>query len=240
MQYEKRVETKEDYEAFLKFLIENSDDEYQKFHSKIVNSKKPVIGIRTPDLRALSKKLAKENLRAFLAVCGNDYYEEAVLRGMAIGYAKLDFSEFLAEFYRFLPYIENWAVCDFCLSNMKIVRKNKEAMFKEIEKLVLDEREFYARAGVVLLLWHYSDGGYTERIFSLFREIKNEKYYLQTAVAWCIAELYSKDGEKTLDFLKENPLDDFIYNKALQKITESNRVSKEEKQMIRNMKRTAK
>lgn len=237
MEFNSSVKTADEYRSFISFLISNADEEYKAFHSGLLNSKKPVIGIRTPDLRRLAKRLAAEDYRAFLEVCGDDYYEEAVLRGMVIGYAKLSFCEFLEEFYRFLPYVENWAVCDFCLSSMKIVKKNREAMFKEIERLIFDEREFYARAAAVLLLWYYADEDYAERIFPLLNRVETERYYVRMAVAWCVSELYVKCRKQTLEFLKDNSLDDFTHNKAIQKITESNRVSREEKAEIRKMKR---
>ena len=40
-----------------------------------------------------------------------------------------------------------------------------------------------------------------------------------------------------MEFLKNNELDNFTYNKALQKIIESNRVDAEVKNIIRGMKR---
>ena len=40
-----------------------------------------------------------------------------------------------------------------------------------------------------------------------------------------------------MNYLKENHLDDFTYNKALQKIIGSYRVSTEDKEIIRSMKR---
>ena len=43
--------------------------------------------------------------------------------------------------------------------------------------------------------------------------------------------------EQTMDYLKRCRLDDWTYNKALQKIIESNRVDREAKAVIRGMKR---
>ena len=40
-----------------------------------------------------------------------------------------------------------------------------------------------------------------------------------------------------MEYLKNNALDDFTYNKALQKIIESYRITKEDKEIIRNMKK---
>ena len=60
------------------------------------------------------------------------------------------------------------------------------------------------------------------------------------AVAWAISVCYVKFEKETMALLLDNALDDFTYNKSLQKITESFRVSKEDKARIRKMKRPLK
>ena len=56
-------------------------------------------------------------------------------------------------------------------------------------------------------------------------------------LAWLLSVCYVKFEGKALAFLENSALDDFTYNKALQKIIESNRVSMEKKEQIRKMKR---
>ena len=57
------------------------------------------------------------------------------------------------------------------------------------------------------------------------------------AVAWALSVCYVKYPGKTLPYLRNNSLDDFTYNKALQKIIESNRIDNDTKALIRSMKR---
>ena len=57
------------------------------------------------------------------------------------------------------------------------------------------------------------------------------------AIAWTMSVLYVKYPKITMEYLKNNTLDDFTYNKALQKIIESYRVSEEDKNIMRKMKR---
>ena len=71
-------------------------------------------------------------------------------------------------------------------------------------------------------------------------EVSHDGYYVKMAVAWAISICYVKFEEKTMELLRENTLDDFTYNKSLQKITESYRVTKEDKARIRSMKRMTK
>ena len=55
-------------------------------------------------------------------------------------------------------------------------------------------------------------------------------------IAWLMSVAYIKYKEKTLVYIV-NLKDDFIYNKTLSKIIESNRISKEEKEFIKSLKK---
>ena len=91
--------------------------------------------------------------------------------------------------------------------------------------------------GVVMLLDYYTDREHVKEGLALLDQIRNEDYYVKMAVAWAVSIYYIKLPDETMAYLKKNNLDDFTYNKALQKITESLKISKETKQMIRSMKR---
>ena len=57
------------------------------------------------------------------------------------------------------------------------------------------------------------------------------------AVAWAISIYYVKFPIQVMEYLKENELDNWTYNKALQKITESLQVDKAAKEYIRSLRR---
>ena len=57
------------------------------------------------------------------------------------------------------------------------------------------------------------------------------------AVAWTIQVAFVKFPKETMKLLKNNKIDEWTYNKALQKIIESYRVDEQTKEIIRNMKR---
>ncbi|MEI7028033.1 hypothetical protein [Paenibacillus sp. y28] len=67
--------------------------------------------------------------------------------------------------------------------------------------------------------------------------IRHDGYYVNMAVAWAVSICFVKHPGVTMAYLTSCSLDDFTYNKALQKITESLRVSPETKKTIRGMKR---
>ena len=93
------------------------------------------------------------------------------------------------------------------------------------------------RFGLVTLLGYYLEESYIDEIFYLCTNITNREYYVKMAQAWLISIMFIKFREKTLDYLKENTLDNWIQNKTIQKIRESIRVSKEDKDLVLTFKR---
>ena len=77
-----------------------------------------------------------------------------------------------------------------------------------------------------------------DRVIERLNEINHSGYYVKMGVAWCLAEIGIKYNEKLMNFLKnKNDLDDFTYNKTLQKMIESFRITKEQKEVLKRMKR---
>ncbi len=87
-----------------------------------------------------------------------------------------------------------------------------------------------------MILNFYIVEDYIDEVLNILNNIHHDGYYVKMAVAWAISYCYISFPEKTLDFLKNNNLDKFTYNKSLQKIIESNRVDKDIKNLIRSMK----
>lgn len=88
-----------------------------------------------------------------------------------------------------------------------------------------------------MLLNYYIETDYIERVLRLIDEVDHKGYYVKMAAAWALSICYIKLPEPTMHYLQSSKLDDFTYNKALQKITESLQIDKETKQLIRSMKR---
>lgn len=168
---------------------------------------------------------------------GKESFEEVMLHGMVIGYAKMDLETRLSYLDGFVPQIDNWSICDCCCMTYKFIKKNMEIMWEYIQKYLYAKEEFYIRFGVVILLGYYIIPDYIEQVLSAFNKLYLKDYYAQMAVAWAISVCYVKFPNKTKVFLMENQLDDFTYNKSIQKICESYRVDKEEKIVLKTMKR---
>ncbi|KYH28133.1 MULTISPECIES: DNA alkylation repair protein [Clostridium] len=218
-------------------IFQLADEEYKKFHSKLCPNANNIVGVRLPLLRKMAKQLAKENWREYIKAAQSDYYEEVMLQGLILGYVKADIEEVLNYVSNFIPKIDNWAICDSFCNGLKFTKANKERVWNFIQPYLSSEREFDVRFGVVMLISFYIEENYIDRVLKVLDKIKHEGYYVKMAIAWAISVCYVKFPEKTMEYLKNNRLDDFTYNKSLQKITESLRVDKETKALIRNMKR---
>ena len=57
------------------------------------------------------------------------------------------------------------------------------------------------------------------------------------AEAWLLCDMFIKFPNETKNFLKKNNLNKFTQNKAISKIHDSYRVTKEEKELLNNFKK---
>ena len=221
-------------------IFELADEKYKEFHSGLCPNTNNIVGVRVPVLRNYSKELVKGNFRNYLANAKDEYYEEVMLQGMVIGLAKMELEERLEYITKFVPKIDNWAVCDVSCAGFKFAKKYQSEVWKFLKPYLESNKEFEIRFGVVMLLDFYITEEYIDKVLEIINKIQYEGYYVKMAVAWAISVCYIKFPKETFKLLQENSLDDFTYNKALQKIIESYRVSEEEKKTIRAMKRTNK
>ncbi len=219
-------------------LFKLQDKKYQEFHSKLCPGTDNIIGIRIPVLREYAKKLLKENdFKTLINYIDDEYYEEIMLQGMLIGLAKSNFNEIKPYIENFIPKIDNWAICDTFCAGLKITKKYKREMWNLINTYITSDEEFFIRFAVVIILDYYIEEEYIKENFKIFNNIKSDKYYVQMAVAWAISICFAKYFDKTIKYMKTANLDDFTYNKAIQKAIESYRITKEEKDILRKMKR---
>ena len=223
--------------ALRKRLCELADEKYRQFHSGLVPGADNILGVRVPHLRELAKTLARGDWRHFLATAQEDYYEEILLQGLVIGYAKSDIEEILRYVVLFIPKITNWGQCDSFCSTLKITKQHKSRIWEFLQPYLLSRQEFELRFAIVMLLDFFIDDEYIDQVLRCLDEVKHEGYYVKMAVAWTISICFIKYPEKTMTYLKNNNLDNFTYNKALQKATESYRVDKAMKNTLRSMKR---
>ena len=226
---------KKSYKAFIEYLISIKDSKYKEFHSSIVlNSKYEMIGIRVPIMKDIAKKIAKtSNIEDFLEYAQDRFYEEVMIQGLVISHIK-DEKLFYKYFKKHINKIDNWALCDTFCSAIKIVEKYEDKYFKEAVDMSLSDKEFISRIGLIIILSHFVSEKNLDTIFEVLNKIKSDLFYINMAEAWLICELYINYPKETIKFIKKNKLNKFTQNKAISKIHDSYRVSKEEKEVLKS------
>ncbi|MDO5846086.1 MAG: DNA alkylation repair protein [Methanocorpusculum sp.] len=221
-------------------LCRLAEPEYGAFSSKLLPGTRGLLGVRIPALRELAKRIAKGDWKQYLADASDDSFEEVMLQGLVISYAKAPPADVCAALAAFIPKIDNWSVCDSMTMGLKIADRYP-AEFWEFAQAYLDSPdEFKARFGFVLLLSHFVKPAYIDRVLERLARPSSEGYYCKMAVAWAVSVCYVKFPEKTEAFLADCPLDDWTFNKAIQKTRESYRVSDEAKERLKGMCRVKK
>lgn len=215
-----------------------TDLKYREFHSSLIPGADNILGVSVPLLRTIAKEIAKkEDWRTFVESTDTIFYEETMLQGMVIGLAKMEQEERINYIRLFIPRINNWAVCDIFSGELKTaVRKGKETVWEFIQPYLKSEKEFEIRFGIVML-FHYIDEDHIDILLKYADTFTHEAYYARMAMAWMISICFIKFPEKSMQYLIQSKLDDWTYNKSLQKIVESLRVDKQTKDIIRSMKR---
>lgn len=228
-------------EEIRKQLKQMSDEKYKNFHSSLCPNVDGIIGVRVPILRNYAKELYNKCPLEQIKI-GNTYYEELVLQGMIIGFqTNVKTSEELENIFKqiraFVPKINSWAVCDTFCAGLKITKKYKKEMFELIKHYINSKFEFEVRFAVVMLLDFYITDEYIDEVLNILETIKLDKYYIQMAVAWCYSIALIKFYNKTLKKLINANIDDFTYNKSLQKAIESYRIDDIKKDNLRKLKK---
>ena len=86
----------------LTWLLNEREEDYQKFSSSLLPNVNNVLGIRIPKLRQYAKTLVKQDYESFLDHAGK-YMEESMLQGMLIGLIKENPEQKLERIKNFIP-----------------------------------------------------------------------------------------------------------------------------------------
>ena len=234
MDFKNILWNEKNYKKYQQFLLSKQDKKYQQFNSKLVTTKYEIIGIRVPIMRKIATEISKGNIEDYLKFKNYTFYEEVFIYGIVLSKIK-DKEELIETIKLYIKFIDNWAICDSFCNSLKIISKNQEYFFPYIKEFIQSKEEFTIRVGLVLLLNYYVQENYINQIFEILNELHSDKYYVNMASAWLLCECYVKQKEKTIIFLQNNKIDSWVQNKAISKMKDSYRISKEEKQYLNTL-----
>ncbi len=239
-----KEESIKEYENFRKYLFELGEDKFQKFTKKLIPNYKNIIGIRTPILKNIAKIISKNNYQNYFIIFDKFienkniiYHEEKVIYAYMLSNSKEDLKIKLKRVDKFINLIDNWAICDSACSSFKFIQKNKDEFYSYLISKIKTKNMWEQRFILISLLDYYIENNCLDNIFKIIEEIKSDEYYVNMAKAWLLSICYIKFKDETFTYLKNSNLDNWTINKTVQKIRESTRVSKEEKNKVLVLKR---
>lgn len=229
-----------DYDKLKDLLEEFGEKEYAEFNRRITPDMEESYGVRMPILRKVANNIGKSTklLDIYKHLNIKDTQDEKLLQGMLL--PKLEFltlEEMMSAIDAYVLRITNWALCDSLISGLRpLVIKNKEMFLNQVKNYIKSNNPWEVRVGLVLLNNYYCENQYLEVIFHSASSVKSEHYYVKMAIAWLISTCYITNKEKTVKFLSSGSIDKWCTNKAIQKIGESHRVPREEKERVKKLK----
>lgn len=225
--------TEKDGQEFTKYLELKINKDKVEWSRKILNTKMPLLAMKTKEIGEIIKEIAKGNYQSFLDLELDDYYESIAISGSLI--CRIDDFETLKKYLdKYIQKIDNWAHCD--LLSFDIKGKEKE-FFNLALEYYKNDKPFVRRVGFVIIFNYINNDEYLDKIYEAMNSFYNENdYYVNMINAWLFCELFIKRRDKTIEFLNSHKLNKFTINKGISKCRDSYRVSDEDKEMLLSFK----
>lgn len=220
--------------------LAEGNEAYAEFNKRIVNTKMPVIGVRVPDLRRLSRELAPDVSAAEISellTVQDESFDYLLLCGLLITHARLDDQTAIDLTKQYLPRVDSWAHVDVFIEKKR--RFAGESWWNFALECLQSEAEFTVRYGVVSLMTNFLDEAHIDKVFAALKNVRHDGYYVKMALAWLYATAAVNFFELTLTELENGHVDAWTRNKAYQKMRESRRFTPRQQQIILKNKRAS-
>ncbi len=218
-------------------LFELADEKYADFQAKLTPTvdREAFIGVRVPNVRKLAKEIyLSDKYTDFLNELPHKYYDENMLHGLILSEFK-EYDRCISMVDSFLPYVDNWAVCD--IMSPKCFKKNKNRLMSKIIEWSASDATYTSRFGMEMLMTHFLDDDFKAEYLEIPASVRLEDYYAKMMVAWFFATALTKQWDATITYIEENRLDMWTHNKTIQKAVESYRITDDRKKYLRTLKR---
>ncbi len=222
--------------TILEQLFALQDEKYADFQAKLTPGipRERFIGVRIPEARKLAKQLVKTpEAAAFLAELPHVYYDENILHSLILSEMK-DFDACVAAVDAFLPYVDNWAVCD--ILSPKVFRKHKPATLAKIRAWAASDHTYTCRFGMGMLMRDFLDEDFQPEYLEIPATVKSGEYYVNMMIAWFFATALAKQWDNTIPYIENRAFSPWVHNKTIQKAIESYRITPAQKDYLRSLK----
>ena len=192
-----------------------------------------ILGARLPQLRALAKELrGKPEAEAFLRALPHETMDGDLLHALLLNELR-DYDGALAALDAFLPYVDNWAVCD--ALRPKAVKRRLREFEEKIGDYLASGQPYTQRFGMEMLMAYYLDEAFDEAQLALVAGVESEHYYVRMMQAWYFATALAKQRESALPWLEQRRLEPWTHRKAIQQAVESCRIDEETKAYLKSL-----
>ena len=216
-------------------LMDQRDADYGNFMARLIPTVSPetILGVRTPQLRRIAREI--EDGEVFLEKLPHTYFEENQIHAFLLE-GKGDFDEVISYVNHFLPWVDNWATCDQLRPG--VFSRYRAKLLPYIHQWLASEHPYTVRFGIEMLMVHFLGAEFDPAYPELVASVHSEEYYVKMMIAWYFASGLSEQFDTFYPYLEQRRLEPWTHRKAIQKAVESNRISPEQKMLLKQLRRT--
>ena len=192
-----------------------------------------MIGVRLPLLRKYAGQLDVHTAAQFMQELPHKYLEEDHLHSFLIGQMR-DADACYAALDSFLPYVDNWSVCDSL--RPKAILADRERLLEKIDSYLQSAHPYTVRFGIELLMLHFLGDHFDPTHLFCVAAIQSEEYYVNMMIAWYFATALAKQWEAAIPYLEQHRLSESVHKKTVRKAIESYRLTTAQKTYLRTLK----
>lgn len=222
-----------DYIQLSEYMKEISDEKCRKFNQKIIPDTVAQYGIKVPVLRNMAKKIAKGNYRSFVKGFAGEKYEDILLLGLVLSYAKSDYDTMLSDMKFYAQKISNWALCDTVV--FYGVEKHLDRFYGDVLYFIYSQNPWLVRYGLTYLMRYYLDSVHIKDVLMRTYLAQNDFYYVKMMRGWLFATAFAKCPNECYEFFSHNRLDEETAKITISKARDSFRINKEDKKKIKEL-----
>ncbi len=221
---------------YREFIEKNSEKKYAEFSSKLIPEPVNMHGVRIPKLRMLAKEIIKDG--SWRDVLNDDMrcFEEYMLHALIIATAPIHIGERIAMTDSFLPYVDNWSVCDTFSGSWSFGKKDAETAWNYLSSLIDSGDPWKMRFSLISRMSSFKDSEHSAMLVDDIVSHDNAEYYYRMGAAWAFSFCFIRNREYSLNALNSGRMEPWTHNKSIQKIRESLRVSAEDKETVLKLK----
>ena len=221
-----------------------NEEKYRQGHIRIINALpgRRILGLHLPEMKQVAKALAKQaDVLEILHAFEQEYqanrfsltYEETLVWGLTINALKYTPDERLNLLEKYIPVLDNWAVCDsFCCNAKWALKIPPQTLWKFLLPYYHSDKEFEVRFAIVMSMCYLMKNEWLPVIFGQLEALDLSKiqseytslpspYYVRMGMAWLLATALAKFPDETRAFVNTSSLKEDVKRLYARKARES-------------------